>query len=70
VALDSLGNVYATYGNALEKIAASGTSTLLAGSVTTSGSADGLGVLASFNKPTGIATDTAGNVYPGFPRLA
>ena len=63
VAVDSSGTIYVTAGNAVEKVTSSGTVTLLAGSLTASGSADGMGAAASFNKPTGIATDSSGNVY-------
>ena len=63
VALDPSGNVYVTAGNALEKITSAGAVTLFAGNLTTPGSADGTGAAASFKNPTGIATDSSGNVY-------
>jgi sugar lactone lactonase YvrE len=65
VAVDSSGNVYvADYGNnMIRKITSAGVVTTLAGSSTTSGSADGTGTAASFNNPMGVAVDSSGNVY-------
>ena len=64
VAVDSTGNVYvADYdNNMIRKITAGGVVSTLAGS-TSSGTSNGLGTLAKFNHPAGIAVDTVGNVY-------
>jgi streptogramin lyase len=64
VATDASGNVYVAgaYNNNIRKITAAGVVTTLAGSGTL-GSADGTGIVASFNYPVGIATDASGNVY-------
>lgn len=66
-AIDSAGNIYvADYlNNAIRKIAPDGTVTTLAGHPAewNYGSADGVGSLAQFHNPTGVAVDTSGNVY-------
>ena len=64
VAVDGSGNVYlADKGNhKIRKITSAGIVTTLAGS-TVIGSADGTGSAATFNGPTGLVVDTAGNVY-------
>ncbi|NVJ48694.1 MAG: T9SS type A sorting domain-containing protein, partial [Cytophagia bacterium] len=64
VAVDVSGNVYvADYGNhKIRKITPNGDVTTLAGSGS-AGSADGNGTAASFNNPSGISVDAAGNVY-------
>ena len=65
IATDSAGNVYvAEYGNnTIRKITQNGVVTTLAGTAGVFGSADGVGAAASFNKPSDLATDSAGNVY-------
>jgi len=66
VGVDKAGNVYvADNGNNLiRKISPSGVVTTLAGTDNPrGGSNNGVGTAASFNGPTGVAVDSAGNVY-------
>ena len=42
---------------------AAGVVSTLAGTATTNGSTDGMGAAARFNHPSGVAVDSAGNVY-------
>ena len=64
VAVDSAGNVYVadTYNYVIRKITSGGAVTTLAGSGT-AGSVNATGTDASFNYPSGVAVDSAGNVY-------
>ena len=64
ITLDALGNMYVadTNNNKIRKITAAGVVSTLAGSGSF-GSANGIGTVASFNFPTGIAVDASGNVY-------
>lgn len=64
VAVDAAGNVYvADYGNNLiRKITPAGVVTTLAGTGN-AGAINATGTLASFNGPSGITVDAAGNVY-------
>lgn len=61
--LDVHGNAYVTdrYNNTIRKITPDGTVSTFAGSGAV-GSVDGVGTAASFNWPTGIALDSAGNI--------
>ncbi len=64
VVLDEAGNLYVADGgdnNSIRKIGPDGVSTTLAGAV--EGYAEGLGKAASFNTPSGLARDWAGNLY-------
>ncbi len=64
VTVDSAGNTYVSdvHNNKIRKITVAGVVTTLAGSGAI-GSADGTGTAASFNSPSGVAVDSAGNLY-------
>jgi sugar lactone lactonase YvrE len=64
VAVDAAGTVYVadTYNHKIRKITAEGVVSTLAGSGV-AGAANGNGVAASFNLPSGIAVDAAGILY-------
>src|SRR5204863_158270 len=64
VAVDTNGNVYVAdqVNHTIRKVTSAGVVTTLAGRAGSSGSANG-GAAARFNGPTGVAVDSAGNVY-------
>ena len=64
-AIDTHGNIYiADYGNStIRQITPGGNVTTIAGFLQTPGSADGANNAARFNNPSGIAVDSAGNLY-------
>jgi len=64
ICVDSGNNIYYSsyYGNQVYRLSASGSLTLFAGSGS-SGSTDANGVFASFNYPSMLAADAAGNIY-------
>src|SRR5437867_2869135 len=82
VAVDTTGNVYVadTFNATIRKVTSAGAVTTLAGLAGIYGSADGTGIAVRFNSPTGLAVDSAGNVYvadfyfstirKGYPALA
>ena len=65
VAADTDGNVYvADCGNdTIRKVTASGVVTTFAGVAGVADGADGTGSGAHFSQPTGVATDSVGNIY-------
>jgi sugar lactone lactonase YvrE len=65
IATDGAGNVYVadTQNSTIRKITPAGDVTTLAGTAGVTGSTDATGAGALFNRPSGIATDSAGNVY-------
>ncbi|MEI6712999.1 MAG: immunoglobulin domain-containing protein [Verrucomicrobiota bacterium] len=65
VARDSGGNIYVTdiALHTVSMITPHGIVTVIAGSANQPGTADGLGNVARFHSPEGIATDSAGNLY-------
>ncbi|HXC40705.1 MAG TPA: hypothetical protein VN667_17350, partial [Burkholderiales bacterium] len=65
VALDSATNIYIadSFNNTIRKVTPSGSVTTRAGSPGLSGSTNGVGFSARFNHPTGVAVDSATNVY-------
>jgi hypothetical protein len=64
VAVDSSGNVYVAdrFNNRIRKITPSGSVSTLAGSGTP-GFSDGVGSVAQFSGPFGVAVDSSGNGY-------
>ncbi len=67
IAVDGSSNILVVdSGNStIRKVSAAGVVTTLAGSPGSFGARDGTGSAASFNAPTGLALDSAGNVYVG-----
>ena len=64
VATDSAGNFYFSSGNAVFKVAANGTMSLVAGNSRAGFAGDGgPAVNAQLNSPQGIAVDKSGNIY-------
>jgi sugar lactone lactonase YvrE len=65
IAADSSNNLYVSDSNndTIRKITPAGDVTTLAGLAQTPGTTDQTGAAARFNWPTGIATDSTGNVY-------
>jgi NHL repeat-containing protein len=65
VATDGAGNVYVAdyFNSTIREITPTGVVSTLAGTAGVIGSTDATGAAASFNRPRGVATDSAGNVY-------
>jgi len=65
IATDGSGNVYVadSINYTVRKITPAGVVTTLAGLAGSSGNTDGAGSAARFNYPTGVETDSVGNVY-------
>lgn len=65
IATDSAANVYVAdkVSNTIRKITPAGFVTTLAGSAGVRGHEDGAGSNALFSSPTGVATDSEGNIY-------
>src|SRR2546427_496692 len=65
VAVDTNGNVYVAdqVNHTIRKVTSTGVVTTLAGLAGSSGNANGVGNVARFNSPTGVAVDNAGIVY-------
>ena len=64
IAVDSAGNVYVAeqFNNTIRKVTPSGVVSTIAGTAGESGSADGTGAAARFNRPLGIAVNSAGTM--------
>jgi len=65
VATDGAGNLYVadSGNNTIRKITPNGVVSTFAGTAGMTGSADGIGAAARFADPSGVATDSAGNIY-------
>lgn len=65
LAVDAAGNIYVadTGAHVIVKITASGSLSLVAGQAGQGGSADGVGIAATFLNPGGVAADANGNLY-------
>ncbi len=62
---DSTGNLYVTdeYNHTVRKISSDGVVSTLAGSAGSAGYIDGGIILGKFNTPTGVVTDSSGNIF-------
>lgn len=64
LALDASGRLFmASTDNTVRAVSASGVITLLAGMGNSAGNQNGVGALATFNRPHGVAVDASGTVY-------
>lgn len=62
---DTNGNLYVAdeQNHTVRKVLPNGTVTTLAGKAGSAGAVNGMGALARFNRPSGVALDSSGNVY-------
>ncbi len=65
LALDASGNLYVadSLNQVIRRVTTGGTVTTVAGLAGNAGINDGIGVIARFNRPTGLALDNSGNVF-------
>jgi len=65
MAIDANGTIYVadSGNNTIRKVTAGGVVTTIAGTAGVKGSSDGTGAAASFYEPSGLALDSAGNIY-------
>jgi sugar lactone lactonase YvrE len=64
VAVDGAGNLYvADQNSTIRRITPAAVVTTLAGTARMEGSTDGIGAAARFNRPAGVAVDSAGDLY-------
>ena len=65
IAVDNAGTIYVadTYNSTIRKVTPAGVVTTFAGTAGVMGIVDGTGSAAQFYRPTGIAIDSAGNIY-------
>ena len=65
IALDNTGNLYVadSLNQVIRRINSGGTVTTVAGLAGNPGIVDGIGVIARFNRPIGLALDNSGNVF-------
>ena len=65
VAVDTAGNVFVAdaHNHTIRKVTSAGVVTTLAGAPSSSGTTDATGSAARFNYPSGVAVDSAGNVF-------
>lgn len=65
IVINNSGDIFATdqFNHTIRKIASSGVVTTIAGSAGNTGSTDGTGNAARFNRPSGITIDSGGDLY-------
>lgn len=67
VAIDKIGHIYASYtgypNTVIQKMSATGVTSIFAGIINTPGATDGAANVATFNRPTGLTTDNDNNLY-------
>jgi hypothetical protein len=65
LAIDTAGNLFvaSTFSHCIRKVTSAGVVTTLAGTAGVTGNTDGYGSAARFYGPSGVAVDTAGNLF-------